>query len=194
MSIFSDYALIGAYGDGDNGSYSGSAYVFHRSGSTWSQQAKLIASDGAAFDWFGHSVSISGDYALVGAPDDDDNGSNSGSAYVFQRSGSTWTQQAKLIASDGAADDRFGFSVSISGDYALVGAYGDGDNGSASGSAYVFQRSDSTWTQQVKLKASDGAADDVFGYSVSISGDCALVGAYGDDDNGTESGSIYFFE
>ncbi len=102
-------------------------------------------------------------------------------------------EQAKLLASDGVASDRFGYSVSISGDTALVGAYGDDDKGSSSGSAYVFVRSGDVWTQQQKLLASDGAENDAFGDSVSIGGDTALVGAYGDDDKGSLSGSAYVF-
>ena len=101
--------------------------------------AKLSASDGASYDYFGYSVSVSGDTALVGADLDDDNGANSGSAYVFQRSGGVWSQQAKLAASDGAAFDWFGVSVSVSGDTALVGASLDDDKGSGSGSAYVYE-------------------------------------------------------
>jgi hypothetical protein len=108
----------------------------------------------AAGDWFGVAVSISGDYAIVGAFHDDDRGADSGSAYIFSRSGNgTWTRQAKLTAGDGAAGDWFGMSVSISGDYAIVGAPFDDDNGTGSGSAYVFHRSGSTWTQQAKLTA-----------------------------------------
>ena len=150
-----------------------------RSGTTWTQQQKLTASDGASEDRFGYSVSLSGDYALIGASFVDDNGSESGSAYVFVRSGTTWTQQQKLTASDGAANDHFGYSVSLSGDCALIGAWGDDDSGSESGSAYVFVRSGTTWTEQQKLTASDGASTDLFGYSVSISGDTAIVGACG---------------
>jgi len=193
VSVSGDTALVGARGDDDKGFNAGSAYVFVRSGTTWTQQAKLTASDGAAGDEFGFSVSVSGDTALVGAIGDDDKGFNAGSAYVFVRSGTTWTQQAKLTASDGAAGDVFGFSVSVSGDTALVGAHFDNDKGSASGSAYVFVRSGTTWTQQAKLTASDGAAGDVFGFSVSISGDTALVGAPGDDDKGFNAGSAYVF-
>ncbi|MCK9516986.1 MAG: FG-GAP repeat protein, partial [Ottowia sp.] len=119
---------------------------------------KLVPSDGAADDWFGYSVAISADgyTAIVGAYKDDDLGTDSGSAYIFTRSGTTWTQQTKLLASDGAAGDSFGFSVAISGDgnTAIVGAYGDDDKGSTSGSAYIFTRSGSTWTQQAKLTAS----------------------------------------
>ena len=148
------------------------------------QQAKLTASDGAAYDLFGFSVSISGDTAVVGAWADDDAGAESGSAYVFVRIGSTWSQQAKLTANDAAAGDSFGESVSISGDTAVVGAGGDDDGGAGSGSAYVFVRIGSTWSQQAKLTANDAAVHDWFGGSVSISGDTALVGAFGDDDAG----------
>jgi len=102
------------------------------------EMAKLLASDGAANDQFGHSVSLSGDTALIGAPSDDDNGAFSGSAYVFTRSGGVWTEQAKLLASDRATNDSFGNSVSLSGDTAFIGAVQDDDNGNNSGSAYVF--------------------------------------------------------
>jgi hypothetical protein len=103
------------------------------------EEQKLIASDGAAEDQFGNSVSISGDVALVGAPYDDDNGNASGSAYVFRGNCSSWVEEQKLLASDGAAFDWFGLSVSISGDVALVGAFADDDNGRLSGSAYVYE-------------------------------------------------------
>ncbi|MCH7582772.1 MAG: FG-GAP repeat protein, partial [Acidobacteria bacterium] len=134
------------------------------------QQAKLTAADGAAFDLFGFSVAISGDTALVGAHFDDDAGPDSGSAYVFTRSGTTWTQQAKLTAADAAAFDRFGRSVAISGDTVLVGAVFDDEGGRRSGSAYVFTRSGTTWTQQTKLTDADAAADDRFGFPGAISG------------------------
>ena len=194
VSISGDYAVVGASGDDDNGSASGSAYVFKRSGTSWAQETKLLPSDAAAGDFFGKSVSISGDYAVVGAQENDDNGTNSGSAYVFKRTDVTWTQEAKLLPSDGATIDVFGISVSISGDYAVVGAHRDSDNGSFSGSAYVFKRTDVTWTQEAKLLPSDGAADDQFGISVSISGDYAVVGAQENDDNGSNSGSAYLFK
>ena len=193
VAISGDSAVVGAWWDAHAGSRSGSAYVFAGSGATWSQQAKLTASDGAAFDQFGRSVAISGATVVAGAFEDDDAGSDSGSAYVFVRSGASWSQQQKLTASDAAAGDGFGVSVSISGDAAVVGAFRDDDNGSNSGSAYVLARSGSTWSQQAKLTASDGAAGDAFGFSVSISGDTAVVGASGDDDSGTSSGSVYVF-
>ena len=189
-----DTAVVGAYFDDDSGTDSGSAYVFVRSGSVWTEQAKLTTSDGTADDHFGVSVSVRGDTAIVGAVYDDDSGLSSGSAYVFVRSGAVWTEEAKLLASDGAAGDYFGNAVSVSGDTAVMGAFGDDDNGNNSGSAYVFVRSGSLWTEQAKLTASDGAADDRFGWSVSVSGDTAAVGAWGDDDNGTDSGSAYVFD
>ena len=184
VSVYGDTAVIGAYGDD---SFKGSAYVFTRSGGTWTQQNKLTASDGAASDWFGHSVSVYGDTAVIGARGDD---SNKGSAYVFTHSGGIWMQQNKLTASDGAANDYFGNSVSIYGDTSVISGYGDD---SFKGSAYVFTRSGGTWTQQNKLTASDGAADDLFGYSVSVYGDTAVIGAHAADDKGSNSGSAYVF-
>jgi hypothetical protein len=107
----------------------GAWMVTHASAVT-NPEFKLTASDGTSWDQFGGSVSISGDYAIVGASEDNDNGNNdSGSAYVFERINSSWTEIAKLTASDGASEDYFGLSVSISGDYAIVGALGDDDNG-----------------------------------------------------------------
>ena len=193
VSIDGDYAIIGAYLEDGSAVDSGSAYIFIRSGSTWTEQAKLLALDGVTYDYFGRSVSIDGDYAIVGAYGDDDNGDRAGSAYIFTRSGSTWTEQAKLLASDGALIDYFGLSVSIDGDYAIIGAYHDDDNGDWSGSAYVFTRSGSTWTEQSKLTASDGETGDEFGCSVSIDGDYAIIGASFDNDNGVSSGSAYIY-
>jgi hypothetical protein len=193
LALEGDTALIGSE-TSDNGAYSGSVYVFTRTGTTWTQHQKLLASDGAALDWFGFYISLSGDTALFSAAQDDDNGDNSGSAYVFTRIGTNWSQQAKLIASDGAAGDRFSeYAVSLDGDTALIGAAYDDDNGANSGSAYVFTRTGTTWTQQQKVTASDGAANDLFGVSVCLSGGTALITACQDDDNGNESGSAYIF-
>jgi hypothetical protein len=104
-----------------------------------------------------------------------------------------WTPQAKLTASDSAAGDLFGRSVSISGDYIVIGAYQDDPSGEDSGSAYIFKRDGESWIEMAKLSASDGAGGDFFGWSVSISGDDVIVGGYGDDDRGTDSGSAYIF-
>ena len=137
-------------------------------------------SSGAPGDFFGSSVSISGDTAVVGASGDDVGaGMDQGSAHVFVRSGGVWTQQQQLTGSDGLFGDRFGESVSISGDTLVVGAFGaDVGPNSNQGAAYVFVRSGSVWTQQGKLVAADGIADDNFGASVSISGDTVVAGTY----------------
>jgi uncharacterized repeat protein (TIGR01451 family) len=193
VAISGDTAVVGADSDNFAGSRFGSAYVFVRSGSTWTQQAKLTASDASAGDRFGWSVGISGDTVVVGAYLDDDAGESSGSAYVFVRSGTGWTEQAKLTASDASAGDVFGLSVAISGDRVVVGAPEDNAAGTGSGSAYVFVRSGPSWAEQTKLTASDAAADDFFGTSVAISGDTVMVGAYLDDDAGSSSGSAYVY-
>lgn len=188
VSLSEDIAFIGAVGDDDMGSVSGSVYVFTRSGSTWVQHQKLLAADGEAHDHFGYSLALDGHTALIGAPDDSDMGNESGSAYIFTRNGTTWTQQAKLLASDGAAYDIFGISVSLQGSTALIGAIGVEDNGIDAGAAYVFIRFGTTWSQQQKLLASDGAESDHFGHAGVLDGDTLLVGAYGDD-----GGSAYVF-
>ena len=193
VSISGDTALIGAFWDDDNSPNSGSAYVYRFIGGQWVEEAKLLASDGTASDFFGYSVSISGDTALIGAVYDDDNGDGSGSAYAYRFDGSQWVEEAKLLASDGTASDFFAYSVSISGDTALIGAYGDDDNGDGSGSAYVYRFIGGQWVEEAKLLASDGEVAACFGRSVSISGNTALIGAFYDDDNGFDSGSVYVF-
>jgi MYXO-CTERM domain-containing protein len=160
-------------------SEAGAAYVFVQSGTTWSQQQELTAGDAAASDAFGNSVAVSGTTAVVGAPFHEANGhSESGAAYVFTQAGTTWSQQQELTAGDGATADLFGFSVAVSGSIALVGAYQHtvGTTVSA-GAAYVWVQSGTTWSTQQELTASDGAISDFFGYSVSVSGTTAIVGA-----------------
>ena len=194
VSLDGDRALIGAYTDDDRGTDSGSAYVFERVGSFWSQRAKLLAADGAFSDQFGRSVSLSGDRALVGAYLEDARSTDSGSAYVFVRSGTAWLQEEKLVPSDGAFRDRFGLSVSLDGDRALIGAYLDDDRGTDSGSVYVFGRSSSIWSQGLKLTASDGGPGDQFGFSVSLDGNNALIGSYLDDEGGGNAGAVYILQ
>jgi hypothetical protein len=172
----------------------GAAYIFTRSESGWSQQAKIEASDKQGNDQFGWSVSISGDgnTAIVGAYAED----NAGAAYIFTRSGSEWSEQQKIQASDKDPEDSFGQSVSISGDgnTAIVGAYFEDTGGSGAGAAYIFTRSESEWLQQ-KIQASDKQSGDLFGNSVSISGDgnTAIVGAHTEDTGDTSAGAAYIF-
>jgi hypothetical protein len=199
VSISGDTLVVGASWDDDKGVNSGSAYVLERNEggpNNWGQAAKLAASEGGQDDEFGISVSISGDTVVVGAHFDDDNGFNSGSAYVFERDeggAGNWGEVTKLTAFDGADVDVFGVCVSISGDTLVVGAR----NNNSNGSAYVFERDAGgagTWGQVAKLTASDGAAYDYFGTAVSISGDTVVIGADGDEDSGYMSGSAYLFE
>ncbi len=192
VAVSGDTAVVGALRDDDAGADTGSAYVFVRSGTTWTQQQKLIASDAAAGDNLGWAVAISGDTFVVGAWFPNDAFPQNGSAYVFVRSGTTWAEQQKLTASDAVLDpvgDRFGTLLAISGDTVVVGAHGDSDAGLGSGSAYVFVRSGTTWTERQKLTASDAGARDFFGYAVAIDGDTVVAGARLDDDAGNESGS-----
>jgi hypothetical protein len=198
VAISNDTVVIGSYRDDIGLNLNqGSAYVFVRSGTTWSEQQKLTAGDGTGGDQFGHSVAINGDTLVVGA-ERDDVGSNvdQGSVYVFVRSGTTWSEQQKLTASDGAPDDRLGRSVAISGGLVVAGTWDDVGSNVDQGSAYVFARSGTTWTQQHKLTASDGAAGDWFGSSVAISSDTVLVGAQTDDIGSftaSAQGSVYMF-
>jgi uncharacterized repeat protein (TIGR01451 family) len=221
VAISGDTVVVGAHREdsiatgvdgnqADNSaSNSGAAYVFVRSGTTWSQQAYLKASNTGAGDQFGFGVTISGDTVVVGAYGENSNATGvdgnqfdnsatlSGAAYVFVRSGSTWSQQAYLKASNAEADDQFGYSVAISGDTVVVSALSEdssatgvdgnqADNSASdSGAAYVFVRSGSSWSQQAYLKASNTEANDQFGLNVAISGDTAVVGAYGEDSNAT---------
>jgi hypothetical protein len=176
VAIDADTAVAGApLADVDGKANQGKAYAFRRSGMTWTQEAMLTSSDGAAEDEFGFSVGIDGDTAVCGARSADVDGkANQGKAYAFGRSGTTWTQQATLMASDGAAGDQFGSSVGIDEDTAVAGAPGDD---SSRGASYVFTRDGGTWPQQQKLTATDGAAGDRFGESVSIDREMTVAGA-----------------
>jgi len=198
VALSGDTAFVGCPNASTAGGLgAGAAYVFTRSGSTWTQSQKLTASDGSDSDFFGIAVALDSDSAVIGAYNDDPGGlSNAGSAYVFTRSGSTWSQQQKLVAADAAADDNFGRRIAMSGDTALVGApLDDTAGGVNAGSAYVFTRSGSTWSQLTRIAASDGATSDSFGDSVGISGSMAIVGAYLDDiGTTTNAGSAHVFE
>jgi len=176
VAIDGDTAIVGhtdSFGGGP-----GTAYVFVRSGSSWSEQARLFASDGEVWAAFGSSVAISGDSVAVGARYRQD---FRGAAYIFARSASGWAEQAQLLAPDGEWGDHFGASVAISGGTAVVGAIGADQPGTGwnTGAAYVFQRIGSSWLQQAELQAADGKEGDGLGRSVALSGDTLTVGAVG---------------
>jgi hypothetical protein len=193
VSLDGDTALITTYDWWNDTVNPGAAYVFVRNGTTWTQQAKLVGSDTAPGDTFGIYAVIDDDTAIVGAPNDDDLGLYSGSAFVFTRTGTTWTEQAKLHGSDEDAYDWFGGAISLEGDTAFIGAADDEELGAGSGSAYVFTRTGTTWTEQQYLLASDGKPNDNFGWPVFLDGDTAFIGAWHNPDQGPNSGSVYVF-
>ena len=196
VSVSGDTAIIGASRSDGTGTDSGSVYVFVRdAGGTWSQQARLVANDAGKRTRFGEHISISGNTAVISGSWADHNGDYSGAAYVFVRAANgSWSQQAKLLAADGGGGTSYGDSVAISGDTVIIGAEDDSARGFYSGSAYVYTRAaNGVWSQQAKLTARDGAFNDHFGNSVSVSGDTAVVGAYRETNNGADSGSVYVF-
>ncbi len=200
VAVSGSTIVVGAIGHADGSNVDqGVAYVFEQNGDgTWAQQSELTASDGAQDDSFGTAVAVSGGTVVVGAPCHPGSASGScgpGAAYVFTQSGGTWTQQAKLTASDGKAGDDFGWSVGVDGSTIVVGAPGHtvGPN-AGEGAAYVFVQSGATWSQQSELTASGGAADDNFGTSVSVSGSTAVAGApYHTVGSNSGQGAAYVF-
>jgi uncharacterized membrane protein len=191
VAISGDVAIVGAKSEDDGGVSAGAAYVYRFDGQSWQEEAKLLASDPEVSDYFGHAVAVSGDIAVIAAAWDDDLGDGAGAAYVHRFDGSAWTEEIKLLASDGAEGDKFGFAVGVSDDVILVGARADDDLGSSSGSAYVYRFIEPDWVEVNKFLASDGEENDQYGYALAVDGAFAIVGAYKDDDHGLESGSAY---
>lgn len=214
VSISGNYAIVGPCCDSGGGLYgAGAAYIFERDNNgNWVEEQKIIASDRATSDFFGYSVAISNNYAIVGArwEDHDATGGNSmssaGSAYIFERNNNGyWTEVKKIVASDRESDDWFGGSVSVSGDYAIVGAFNEDEDVSgansmpSAGSAYIFERdSNGYWAETQKIVASDRASHDGF-FSVCISGNYVIAGAFKEDEDSfgentmSSAGSAYIF-
>ena len=230
VAISGDTAVVGAYYEASNQASisnndtasadnsnlrSGAVYVFRRTGSTWTQEAYIKASNGNAEDRFGSDVAISGDTIVVGAWGEDSNqttitngatasadntSTDSGAVYVFKRTGTTWVQEAYLKAANSGAGDYFGETVAISGDTIVVGAGGEDSNQTTitngatasaddtstdSGAVYVFKRTGSTWAQEAYIKAANADVDDYFGWPVAISGDTIAVASSYEDSNQT---------
>lgn len=192
VSISGSTVAVGAL---NHSSGRGAVYVFTRSGTVWTQQQKITTSDPQVNGWFGVDVSLSGNSLVGGAYGVD---SAAGAAYVFTRSGSVWTQQQKIVAADAAANDELGRKVSLDSNTLVVGARRESPGGvSTAGSAYVFTRSGSVWTQQQKIVASDPVVGAQFGHEVSVSGDTLVVGAWNFPPNAsgvyvfTRSGSVW---
>ncbi|MCH8066366.1 MAG: FG-GAP repeat protein, partial [Chloroflexi bacterium] len=206
VAVSGDTAVVGAVFEGTGGARAGAAYVFERDqggADNWGEVKKLTASDAQANHWFGVSVAVNGDTAVVGAFFEDAGGLRfrNGAAYVFQRDqggAGNWGEVKKLTASDGQAFDEFGVSVAVNGDTAVVGAFFEdaGGFGFRAGAAYVFQRNEGgpgNWGEVKKLTASDAQANDSFGINVAVSGDTAIVGALFEDTWGDKAGAAYVF-
>ncbi len=194
VAIDGDLAVVAAFNK-INGTIpgAGAIYLFRWNGSTWSQEDKLTSPDPYRYDNFGFSVSASGNLVAVSSPNDDDDGSGSGSVYMYRRSGGSWSLDDKLTASDAAGGDHFGRSVSVVGSDLMVGTYQDDDMGTDAGSVYHFEWTGSTWAEQQELYASDAAAGDNFGGSVSLSGNRVVIGAYRQDEAASNAGAAYVF-
>ena len=180
VDISGDYAIGGAYSDDVTFESSGSAYTFHWNGNTWVQQAKLNASDAEKDDWFGMSVAIDGNIAIVGAPGKSYGATTPGSAYIYTRLGEIWSQTAILNPSDGVNEDRFGVVVELKGNVAVVSADKNDGNGYDCGAVYVFRFDGSTWNEEAKISPDDLANYAYFGYDVDILENYILIGAVDD--------------
>lgn len=180
ISMMDDTVVIGDWMQNDQ---TGSAYVFVRDGTTWSQQAKLVATDGVIDDGFGAVISYENNTAVISACQ---NPNKAGAVYVFVRTGSVWTQQAKLIPSDSVAGDSFGQGIAVEANTALIGAA----QFMAPGKVYVFQRVGMTWTELTSFTSSQPQANDLFGQPIVLDGDTAFIGATGES---MMMGGVYVF-
>ena len=188
LAISGDLAIFGAITDNSNGTNAGAAYIYRFDGTQWVEEAELLSDDGASFDFFGHSVAISGQTALIGAP----NG-GAGSAYIFQYDGIAWNQQAKLTASDAEVADQFGSAVAIADGVALVGAYRDDDSGENAGAAYVFLFDGKQWLQSTKLLSASSNPGDEMGTSIAFDGTTLMIGAPGNTTFNTDPGKVHVY-
>lgn len=182
VAIEGDTLVVGAYiADAPGVGGAGAAYVFVRSNGAWTPHTKLTAEQARNFTWFGISVALTGNTIVIGASNDyavTPSFNRTGVVYVFARDGNSWSQQARLVAADPGPDDRFGRSVAISGDTIAIGAQWDDFSGlTNAGSAYIFVRSGTTWTQQAKITASDAATDDWYARNLALEGDTLVIGA-----------------
>jgi FG-GAP repeat len=193
VAISGDYAVVGSpFNDIDGKNNQGAAYIFKRDNGTWTVQQKITSANGFADDLFGYSVAIDGDNIIVGGIHANVWGTQQGAAYIFHRSGTTWTMQEQLIPIRVQMNDNVGCSVSIAGDYAIVGSY-NADGGT--GAVNIYRKEMSGWNPIQRIVPTDGIANDNFGNSIAISGDYIVVGSYLSD-NGTfiNQGSVYIYQ
>jgi len=199
LSLSGDRAIVASRShDAAAGTDQGAAYVFERIGGTWTEVAELLASDAAAFDEYGFSVAIDGDYATVGTYRNDDQATDAGKVYVYERIGGVWIEVKKLYASDASAGSDFGWSLALDGSTLLVGADREGPPGNGAGAVYAFERQAGTWTETQKFKGTDTIPLDYFGWSLDLDGDVAVIGAHqaesATDPFSWDEGAAYVFE
>ncbi|WP_154223110.1 FG-GAP repeat protein [Marinicella rhabdoformis] len=193
VGVWENRALISAKNRNNPEDQSGAVYAYEFDGANWIQTQKINASDAAAFDGFGYSISMNANRALISSASPV-NGIQSGAVYYYENVDGFWEEKQKFSSSDGVLGDRFGISMELDGDRAIFGAIYDDENENDSGSAYIFEFNGNQWTEVQRLNANDASDNDRFGYSVSLSGNNALVSAILDDDNGSASGSAYVFK
>lgn len=194
VDMSGDYMIIGSHEDDDMGERSGSAYIFKRQAGGWTQYAKLVAPDGTTGDQFGCSVSISSDYALIGAYRDNQNGNQAGAAYIFRLVSGVWTFVTKLTPAVPEPNSEFGNSVETDGNYAVVGAHRSEHTGTMIGAVYVFERNGMNWVEDAKLIEGDLNTAAFFGCDCAISGNTILVGACGREGTAPRTGAVYLYE
>ena len=193
LDIYKDKLIVGAPYSKQDEISCGAIYIFEFSGNKWTQTAHFSPSNPALNDEYGITVKIDDNYAFASSPKDDDAGKNSGSVYVYRKEDNKWKMHQKLIAPDGTAGDSFGNAMETDGNYLYVASYFDDDNGTNSGSVYIFENIAGNWNYKTKFSPSDGDESDAFGASISIFDDTMLIGAYANDDYGFFAGAAYIF-
>jgi len=191
VAICDDTIVIAATGDEYRSGYNGSAYVFSYDGSSWIERQKLVPASGE--EDFGFGIAVTEDFIVVGARGEDTYATDSGSAYVYLHDGASWIETARLKASDAEQGAGLGGAVAASGNLIALSARGDDTHGNSSGAVYVFRFQSGEWTEEAKITASDGDEYDRFGNALALCDDTLVVGAYHDDENGDNSGSVYVF-
>ncbi|MBO9490284.1 hypothetical protein J7384_07915 [Endozoicomonas sp. G2_1] len=196
IALSEHHLVIGAPRSDTLGKDSGAAYIYKREKNSWRFQTKITANDGVAGDLFGVSAAIDSNTILIGADLHDEKADNAGAVYAYVLDDNQWRQEAKLIASDGSKTDIFGVRVAISENTALISARRDDvkNMGIDAGSAYIFERKGSIWTEKAKLISPDGKADDRFGRGVALSKDTAIISAMNHDSNGRDTGAVYVYK
>ena len=194
VSIYDTQIAIGAYRNDDLGNCSGAAYIFEKIDNQWVETATILPSDGMKYDYFGYSVDIDNNQMIAGAYKSDTKARDAGAAYVFEKKDGIWSEKCRIVPQNLKPYDHFGFSTAIHDQYIVVGAYGDDSRGSLSGAAYIFEKINDVWIEKATLIPQDIKPYDFLGYSVDISSQYAVIGAYKSDTVGLNAGAAYVFE